>query len=495
MIAITTYTEPIPVDVSVNEPPFIRDRDEKEEKIESGGSFAELLAGMLQKTEAVDLSSAGNIAGSSDDQGFNVLAAEQNEDGYALLAGDFSSGKSGAVSSALENGADSADIDLSDTAAGREYQNILSADHLFSNVLNEAKSGADIDALALDIDSETLNSLAELASKIDLASGDFKSGDFASIAEKIIKDPASVISAETIASESNGKRQIKEGADPLSDAKNKPVKSEGDSLFKNNIQDALAAKIKAGEENASSLNKRDESGGRLDRAQEFRKSRRGDKISVEVRDLRTAANGSAQTAGTLVETAAGRALQQSSSANGEITMDLRLPENANAPLSQASWDVKAGSALENMLARELHNNFNGDIVRHASVALKDAGAGTIKIALHPETLGNVKIHLELTDNKITGRIIVESADAMNAFRKEMSALEQAFKDSGFADANLDLSLTADGEKSGGQDENAHSSQYAAFSYEDSYDQKTSAVIDVFFGTSGGRNEVKVNMLA
>ena len=486
MIAITTYTEPIPVDVTVNEPPFIRDRDENEERIESGGqnSFAQLLAGLLNSSQDVDFSGNAN-------EGSN---AQQGENTHNLSAADLYAGKQDAFSDALKKSADNdIDIDLSDAAIEKEYQNIQSADFLFSSSLNEANPAEGMIELSDNIDADTLNLLAELASKIDLSSGDFKSKDFASIAEKIIKEPVSEIAQQTLASETNAKQQIKENADPLSDSKNKPVKGDQDLFTKNENAPELSLKNKTSEDNVSLFGKRENDNSRLDRMDEFRKGQRKDKISVEVRDLRTAAGGNTQTASALAETAAGRAAQQSSG-GGEITLDLRLPENANTAQTQ-SWDFKSGNALENMLARELHQNFNGDIVRHASVALRDGGAGTIKIALHPETLGNVKIHLELTDNKITGRIIVESADAMNAFRKEMSALEQAFRDSGFADASLDLSLTADGGKNQEQDESIFSSQYAsrnaASNYEDSYEQETSPVIDVFFG----KREASINLLA
>jgi flagellar hook-length control protein FliK len=129
----------------------------------------------------------------------------------------------------------------------------------------------------------------------------------------------------------------------------------------------------------------------------------------------------------------------------EITLELRLPHNGQESSSAAtSWEAKAGEAFEDMLARELHQNFNNDIVRHASVALRDNNEGTIRLALKPESLGNVKIRLEMAENRITGHIIVESEEALRAFEREISSLEQAFRDSGFAGANLEMSLAADG---------------------------------------------------
>jgi len=71
--------------------------------------------------------------------------------------------------------------------------------------------------------------------------------------------------------------------------------------------------------------------------------------------------------------------------------------------------------------------------------LRDGGEGTIKLSLRPESLGKVKIQLEMSENKILGQIIVESEEALRAFEQEIHTLEQSFKDSGF-EASLSAAL-------------------------------------------------------
>jgi len=212
---------------------------------------------------------------------------------------------------------------------------------------------------------------------------------------------------------------------------------------------------------------------------------RRDRIAIEVRDLRTETLSQKASVETAVNRMPGSAQ--------EITLDLRLPNFGHSSQAQTSWEVKAGTAMENMLARELHQNFNGDIVRHASIALRDGGNGTIKINLHPEHLGHVKIRLEMTENKITGHIFVESQEALNAFRKEIASLEQAFKDSGFADVSLDLSFTADGAGAEHREleESSFMQQMAASNYEDSYESETAPIVDVFFGRTTGSINILV----
>ncbi|MCL2879149.1 MAG: flagellar hook-length control protein FliK [Treponema sp.] len=176
------------------------------------------------------------------------------------------------------------------------------------------------------------------------------------------------------------------------------------------------------------------------------KERKTDRPVMEVRDLRTG-QASASSGGNELRDGA---RVQAGPAHGndagtrDINMEMHLPAQSNStPSSDTSWGTKAAFAYNDLIARELHDNFNSDIVRHASMVLRDEGKGLIRLALKPDTLGNVKIRLEMADNKITGHIIVESKEALQAFRKEIHSLEQSFRDSGFQDATLDMSLSAD----------------------------------------------------
>jgi len=460
VIAISAYTEPIPVDANINETPHVHDNEDSQ----SSSDFAQILAGLLQSSQ---------LANQSGEDGHNSLAANDALDGDMLNISAISLG------SGIDF--DSFDIDLSDAAIDKEYQNIISADQLIAGLMQE-NHGEDFNILLNELDEGTLNRLAQLmsSSKNDLS--------LKEISAKIEKSDADSISSMLSALDSKAKlnkddinldpsdknKRIVKDKSSISDASLKEEKI--DSLYRN----------KANDENFSSLSSREENKSRLD---EFRRSRK-DRLSIEVRDLRTVSN----IQSTLAETQTNRVSPQSVQ---EITLNLRIPEYDKSIMqAQTTWDTKANtsasSALENMLARELHN-FNGDIVRHASMALRDGGAGTIKIALHPETLGNVKIHLELTDNKITGRIVVDSQEALNAFRKEIAALEQAFKESGFTDASLNLSLSAEegGADKQELDESAFNQRLAASNYEDSYEMEAVPVIDVLFGQRSGL----VNLLA
>jgi hypothetical protein len=135
----------------------------------------------------------------------------------------------------------------------------------------------------------------------------------------------------------------------------------------------------------------------------------------------------------------------------ELTVNLHTDTQDREAL-QNPRETPLTRNFEDLLARELSQNLNGAIVRQAQVLLRDGGEGTIRLALRPETLGNVKIQLELAEKKITGHIIVESNEALRAFEREIHSLEQAFKDSGFGETSLDMSLASG---SDGNGENPH----------------------------------------
>ncbi|MDR2510137.1 MAG: flagellar hook-length control protein FliK [Spirochaetaceae bacterium] len=191
-----------------------------------------------------------------------------------------------------------------------------------------------------------------------------------------------------------------------------------------------------------------EKSGGSDGKDERRTSKR-EKVKLSVRDFRTetakAAGAESASASRQAVTASGKEV--------EIVVEVKSaqasPAAENAAGGTRSFQFRAERSLENFLARELHQNLNGDIVRHAQLMLKNGGEGTIRLSLRPETLGNVKIHLEMADNKVKGTIVVESAEALRAFEREISGMKEAFINSGFDGASLEMTLAdGGGEKNG-----------------------------------------------
>jgi hypothetical protein len=179
------------------------------------------------------------------------------------------------------------------------------------------------------------------------------------------------------------------------------------------------------------------------------RTRRKERFSPEIRDLRTAAQADRAVSGAGAPPQAGAAEAAFENRPGpipetEIPVELRTAGARTPAEIGAEREARPAETFHEMLSRELHQNLNGDIVRHASILLRDGGEGLIRLSLKPESLGNVKIRLEMAENKIAGHIIVESDDALRAFEQEIRSLERAFLDSGFDGANLEMSLAGDG---------------------------------------------------
>jgi flagellar hook-length control protein FliK len=165
------------------------------------------------------------------------------------------------------------------------------------------------------------------------------------------------------------------------------------------------------------------------------RDKRRDRAALEVRDLRTGDAGEGQHApGPAAGEGPGR----------EIGLSVDLSAAGEARDAPALDEAPQAAGLPDRLGRELREHLRDDIVRNASIVLRDGGEGTIRLALKPESLGNVKIRLEMTENKIAGKITVESEEAFRAFERELRAMERAFRDSGFDGATLEMAVSADG---------------------------------------------------
>jgi hypothetical protein len=291
-------------------------------------------------------------------------------------------------------------------------------------------------------------------------------------------------SAETAAGEEGGRNGPADGAEVFS-----------------GLEGKLAAEFSRLGENRPGPSGTEQTEKDEKRPAEARKAerRRERSLVFETRDLR-----SGQDAGALglKEGAVPEGRQPSGQ---EIDLSVDLKDTSRASENPSSGGERTLSqAFEDILSRELHQNLNGDIVRHASVILRDGGEGLIRLSLKPDTLGNVKIRLEMAENKITGHIVVESDEALRAFEREIGALEQAFKDSGFDGADLNMSLAsgdpgAEGRRQMGEQVPFFSERFAAEQAASRYDALTEKT-DVLFaigsanGLKPGNGRISVNLL-
>lgn len=131
-----------------------------------------------------------------------------------------------------------------------------------------------------------------------------------------------------------------------------------------------------------------------------------------------------------------------------VHVGTRQPEGAAPSPLSSDAEPAQGASFSDILARHLSEAGAQDIVKAAQIVLKDGEAGLIRLRLEPDTLGNVKIELKLTEKNIAGRIIVETDEAKCAFEKSLAGLRDAFSAGGFETASLEVSVGGGG--SGGQ---------------------------------------------
>ncbi|MDY5634521.1 MAG: flagellar hook-length control protein FliK, partial [Treponema porcinum] len=159
----------------------------------------------------------------------------------------------------------------------------------------------------------------------------------------------------------------------------------------------------------------------------------------------------------------------------EMTLDLAKADSVQMNiLSSNSQTASAnGSQFQAMLTNQIQQSAP-ELVKAGNIILKDNDVGQIKLVLNPESLGNVKIDLHISEKNITGRIIVASAEAYNAFKESADSLRQAFINSGFETAGFDLQFA--GQNTSGQQEQ-HRNSDAHFRMMHTYGDYTAGQYD------------------
>ena len=104
------------------------------------------------------------------------------------------------------------------------------------------------------------------------------------------------------------------------------------------------------------------------------------------------------------------------------------------------------------LRRAFNEQLNGEIVRSARLVVRGGERGEIRLNLKPETLGSVRIALQMQDGHIAGRIIVDNQSVREAFEQNLAALQKAFAESGMDASGLEVTVADSGRDSGQTDD-------------------------------------------
>ncbi|MBN2352019.1 MAG: flagellar hook-length control protein FliK [Spirochaetales bacterium] len=117
-----------------------------------------------------------------------------------------------------------------------------------------------------------------------------------------------------------------------------------------------------------------------------------------------------------------------------------LPDTAeHGPRATGPEAARPRSDFSSRLADVMKN----EMVKHTGFVLKDGGSGEIHLVLKPESLGSVRIRLNLDDNHIVGKIIVDNNSVKQIMEENLGHLETALQENGYQAAAFDVSVAGE----------------------------------------------------
>lgn len=143
--------------------------------------------------------------------------------------------------------------------------------------------------------------------------------------------------------------------------------------------------------------------------------------------------------------AAGPTSTQSNDQSVSFAQRLSTARDASTPA--ASQPPAASAASSQTPLERLRAMAGSELTQATTMILKDGG-GEIRLILKPESLGSVRIRMNVVDNKVEGKIIVDSAAVKHVFDGSVDALRRALTAEGFQTGSLSVSVGGQGADTG-----------------------------------------------
>jgi hypothetical protein len=170
---------------------------------------------------------------------------------------------------------------------------------------------------------------------------------------------------------------------------------------------------------------------------EFRdqKQERSDRPTIEIRDYRTAKAASPSEVASPVENAVELETRPNdSSQDGGIRL-VRL--GAEQVATQRPSVTDAGRS-ESPFSAYVREHLGSEVVKQTGIILKNGDRGEIRLVLKPEHLGRVRMRIHLDQNRLSGRIFVDSSFVKESFEQSLEELYRAFRSNGYETGSFEV---------------------------------------------------------
>jgi len=133
---------------------------------------------------------------------------------------------------------------------------------------------------------------------------------------------------------------------------------------------------------------------------------------------------------------------------GAIAADLKAAEVKDGAGAAGKTEADRAPASARTPLERLREMAGSELVKNADLILRNGG-GEIRLVLKPESLGSVRLRLNLTDNIIDGKIIVDNAAVKHILEASLDSLTRALSAEGFQTASLQVSVGGGGAEADG----------------------------------------------
>ncbi|HEQ72660.1 MAG TPA: flagellar hook-length control protein FliK, partial [Spirochaetia bacterium] len=127
----------------------------------------------------------------------------------------------------------------------------------------------------------------------------------------------------------------------------------------------------------------------------------------------------------------------------EVTYLSRTAPQVDSPADGRGLRFQEPPAPRNALATRFGEIMKNEMVKHTGVIVKNGGNGEIHLVLKPESLGSVRIRMNIEDNHIVGKIIVDNNTVKAIVEENLSNLENALQEDGYENPAFDVFVAGD----------------------------------------------------